>query len=163
LKTEGRTSVPRASAPECSSFSETLAESVRKPSCGAASALVLMLVCRASGSPTAYAGSREVEMMKAMVVVVSVCAIACSKSSEQPPAEPPAATAAPTAAAPATASPAAASADDPCARGQPYRVDCAVVAKSKCFETKEAACACEGCPADRCVLLEEVPPSAACE
>jgi hypothetical protein len=102
--------------------------------------------------------SREVEMIKRSFVLASLCLVTCNKSGELAPTEPSQSTAPATATAPAPEQ-----ADDPCAKGQPYRTDCAVVAKNKCFGTKVAACACEGCPPERCVLLEEVPPSASCE
>jgi hypothetical protein len=41
--------------------------------------------------------------------------------------------------------------------------DCAIIANGLCFDTVEAACACDGCATDRCAIAESFPPQAFCQ
>ena len=52
--------------------------------------------------------------------------------------------------------------DPACGKGRPRDPHCTMVARDRCFDTVEDACACQGCPVDRCDSMYSLPPQAAC-
>ena len=103
-------------------------------------------------------------MSRAAVTLVVVL-LACSGESRPP------APAAPAAAPGDPLSEPAASAPEPaptdvCAEGVEHdpRDDeaCGMIARGLCFRSKEAACACLGCPLAKCSQTKSIPPYAVC-